>query len=150
MEKTFILRYKNSLSSIGKWQSKPFISKIFMLLSLFILYGSMSVAQPFSVTVNTNAIPPVNPLISQYVSSGNVNSTLLYTNAFGGSIQVAVYGKIERLSPSPFTLSVNAVYLPQPPITLTAGVPLQLSATDRLNAFGFRYRYCTNRFKRCE
>jgi hypothetical protein len=137
MEKKFILKYKNQLNRISGQQSKTFSAKIPGLLSLFVLYGSMSVAQPFSVTVNTNAIPPVNPLISQYVSSGNVNSTLLYTNAFGGSIQVVVYGKIERLSPSPFTLSVNAVYLPQPPITLTAGVPAQLSATDRLNAFGF-------------
>ena len=128
--------YATMYSSIAAGY-KIFFKHILVLLFLLLSFGLVSVAQPFSVMVTTNAIPPVNPVISQYISSGNVQSILLLNVVGGGNMQVVVFGKIERLSPSPFTLSTNAAYIPQQPIILTGGVPRPLSATDMLSAFGF-------------
>lgn len=104
---------------------------------LLVIGCSTSWAQPFPVTVTTNVIPPPNPVISQYVSSGNVRSTLLLNAVGVGNMQVLVFGKIERISPSPFTITTNATFSPQQPINLTTNVPLQLTATDLLGAFAF-------------
>jgi hypothetical protein len=113
------------------------VKKIVLLTFLVSLFYGYSVAQPYAVIATTMVIPPVNAVISQYVSSGNVHSTLLYNSPAGGSIQVLVYGKIECLSPTPFTIAVNAGYTQQGMITLAAGVPTQLIATQLLGAFGF-------------
>lgn len=96
-----------------------------------------SIAAPYPVSVTTNAIPPANPVISQYISSGNVGGTLLYINPAGGSVQALVYGRIECLSPSPFSIALNPSFTQQGVVTLTAGVPLQLPATQLMGAFGF-------------
>jgi len=139
MNRTIITRSRKAIFFDGSYMAiqKMAVKKWALSFFSLLLFGLTSIAQPFPVTVTTNAIPPVNPVISQYVSSGNLHSTLLYTNAFGGSIQVMVYGKIDCLSPSPFTISTNAVYTPPQPLTLNAGAPAQLSATDMLSAFGF-------------
>ncbi len=112
------------------------INKIGLLVAPM-LFCVCAVAQPYQVNVTTNAIPPANPVISQYVSSASVNTSMLYTNPLGGSVQVLLYGKIECLSPAPFTIAVNPAYTQQGTISLTSGIPVQLASTQLLAAFGF-------------
>ena len=112
--------------------------KFFLITTLALAIAVHNLqAQPYNVTVNTTATPPVNPVISQYVASGNINASLLYNLAGAGPLQVYVQGRIECLSPSPFTISVNPTFAAQGMITLTPGVPTQMTATQMLGAFGF-------------
>jgi hypothetical protein len=112
--------------------------KRYCILSLLtVLSAQYVMAQPYSVNINTVAIPPVNPVISQYVSSGSVSSSLTFGAVGTPPIQVYVQGKIECLSPSPFTISVNPNFTQAGTITLTPGVPTQLPATQLTGAFGF-------------
>lgn len=114
------------------------IKKIFLLALINLLLYATVAAQPFTVNVTTNAVPPVNAVINQYVSSGNITSQLLNTAAAGTpAVQVLIYGKIECLSPAPFTISVNPNFASQAPIMLSPGVPVSLIVTQQLEAFGF-------------
>ena len=87
------------------------------------------------VIITTMVIPPVNPLISQAVFTGAIKPTLLF-NGQGGNTQVKVFGKIECIAPSQFTISLNQNYTQQQPITLTPGLPLQLTPNQVADAFG--------------
>jgi len=112
--------------------------KFFLITTLALAIAVHNLqAQPYNVTVNTTATPPVNPVISQYVASGNINASLLYNLVGAGPLQVYVQGRIECLSPSPFTISVNPAFAAQGMITLTPGIPTQMTATQMLGAFGF-------------
>jgi len=51
--------------------------------------------------ITTIATPPINPIISQSISVGNVKSSIQFTNPPTCSTQVRLYGKIQRISPSP-------------------------------------------------
>lgn len=114
---------------------KP-IKKIQFLVCVLAFAANASWAQPYTVNVNTNAVPPVNPLISQYVASGNISAQVLSTVAGGPIIQVLAYGRIECLSPSPFTIAVNPSFAQQGAFSLTPGIPVSLSAAQQLAAFG--------------
>lgn len=114
---------------------KP-IPKIRFLFCLLAFTANASLAQPYTVNVTTNALPPVNPIISQYIASGNVNAQVLNTVAGGPLIQVLAYGRIECLSPSPFTIAVIPSFAQQGAFNLTPGVPVSLSAAQQLAAFG--------------
>src|SRR5665647_2777687 len=113
------------------------MKKYFILCFLMALSMQYVNAQLYSVNVNTTAIPPVNPVISQYVSSGSVASSLMYGAVGTPPIQVYVQGKIECLSPSPFTISVIPNFTQAGTVTLTPGIPTQLIATQLSGAFGF-------------
>ncbi|MBN9383957.1 MAG: hypothetical protein J0H74_24605 [Chitinophagaceae bacterium] len=88
------------------------------------------------VIITTQAIPPANAVILRSILGGGVRSLVQFNNPGGGPTQVKLFGKIECLSPSPFTLSLNPGYQQQAALTLTPGVPLQLSAAQLLDAFG--------------
>ena len=117
--------------------NKMKMKKYFILCFLMALSMQYVNAQLYSVNVNTIAVPPVNPVISQYVSSGSVTSSLMYGAVGTPPIQVYVQGKIECLSPSPFTISVNPTFTQAGTVTLTPGIPTQLIATQMAGAFGF-------------
>ena len=112
--------------------------KKLLILIAVLISGLLHVcAQPYTVNVTTTAVPPVNPVISQYVSSGTVLSALQYGAAGTPPIQVYVQGRIECLSPAPFTIAVNPNFNQAGTISITPGIPVQLSATQLLGAFGF-------------
>jgi hypothetical protein len=113
------------------------MKKYFILAFLTVMSVQFVIAQPYSVNVNTIVIPPVNPVIRQYISSGSISSSLTYGAVGTSPIQVFVQGKIECLSPSPFTISVNPVFTQAGTVTLTSGIPTQLTATQLSGAFGF-------------
>lgn len=117
--------------------NKMKMKKYFILSFLIVLSVQYANAQLYSVNVNTIAIPPVNPVISQYVSSGNITSSFMYGAVGTAPIQVYVQGKIECLSPTPFTISVNPTFTQAGTVTLTPGIPTQLIATQMAGAFGF-------------
>jgi len=113
------------------------INKYYILSLLLLLALQYAKAQPFSVNVTTTAVPPVNPVISQYVVSGSLSASLMYGAVGTPPIQVYVQGRIECLSPSPFTIAVNPAYSQAGTVTLTPGAPTQLIATQLSGAFGF-------------
>jgi hypothetical protein len=117
--------------------NKMKMKKYFILCFLMALSMQYANAQLYSVNVNTIAVPPVNPVISQYVSSGSVSSSFMYGAVGTPPIQVYVQGKIECLSPSPFTISVIPTFTQAGTVTLTPGIPTQLIATQMAGAFGF-------------
>src|SRR5665647_2866050 len=117
--------------------NKMKMKKYYILSFLIVLSMQYVNAQLYSVNVNTTAIPPVNPVISQYVSSGSITSSFMYGAVGTPSIQVYVQGKIECLSPSPFTISVIPTFTQAGTITLSPGIPNQLIATQLAGAFGF-------------
>lgn len=94
-------------------------------------------AQPGdAVVINTRLIPPANPDIVKYISGGNVKPTLTYNNPRGNIEHVKVYGKIQSLAPNSFSISLNPSYFQQQLVTLTPGVPFQLSPQMVADAFG--------------
>jgi hypothetical protein len=111
--------------------------KKYFIFSLAISVFTNLNAQPYSATVTTTVLPPVNPVISQYISSGSVLSSFMYGSVGTPPADVYVQGKIECLSPTPFTISVNPNFTQAGTVTLMSGVPNQLSATQLLGAFGF-------------
>ena len=94
-------------------------------------------SQPVNgVIINTQIIPPAIPNIVQFITSGNVKPTLIYNNPQGSATDVKVYGKIESLSPRPFTISLDPDYFQQTSINLRPSVPFQLLPQQLYEAFG--------------
>ncbi|MEP6951134.1 MAG: hypothetical protein ABI863_17735 [Ginsengibacter sp.] len=90
------------------------------------------------VLINTMVRPPVGPLIARSLANENVGASVQIRNSSqcNTQMQVKLFGKIECLSPAPFTIQLNPQYNLQPPITVNPGVPLQLTSKDLLPAFG--------------
>src|SRR4030095_14916823 len=84
--------------------------------------------------MNTTVIPPINPLIAQSISAGSVKASLQFTNPPTCSTQVRLYGKIERISPSPFSIALDTNFQQQTPITINPGVT-QLTPNQLMGAF---------------
>ncbi len=102
--------------------------------------GTFTIVQPpatDAVIINTQLLPPANPDIVKYITDGNVRPTLMYNNGpFGTAINVKVFGKIESLSPNPFTISLNPSYFQQPTVSLSPNLPVQLTSQQVIAAFG--------------
>ena len=111
--------------------------KYLLLCTLLSGAWKISVAQPYSVNITTTAIPPANAVSSQYITSGKVTSSFMYGAVGLPPLQVYVHGRIECVSPIPFTIAVNPTYTQAGTVTLTPGVPTQLIATQLQGAFGF-------------
>jgi hypothetical protein len=86
--------------------------------------------------VNTTVKTPFNPLVAQAISNNQVTSTIQFNSPPGCSqqAQVKMFGRIERLSPSPFTISIDPNYQQQSPVLINPS-PTQLNATQQLEAF---------------
>jgi hypothetical protein len=77
----------------------------------------------------------LNPVIGQAISSGTFSTAVSFTNLISGCIKpVAIFGKIERLSPSPFTIITKPGYFPSS--ILFWGQPRTLTAAEQLDALG--------------
>jgi hypothetical protein len=95
----------------------------------------------FTITCNpingaqiiTRAINPINPLITQAIQSGNINSSIQFNPSTGCDTRVGLYGKIERISPSPFSIALNTNH-PSPLITINPGIT-QLTPKQLMDAF---------------
>lgn len=86
--------------------------------------------------VNTTVKAPFNPLVAQAISSNQVTSTIQFNSPPGCSpqTQVKMFGKIERLSPSPFTISIDPNYQQQSPVSINSG-QTPLNSTQQSEAF---------------
>src|ERR1700676_845106 len=111
-------------------------NKLYVSILLLQFVMNSLLAQPFSVVVTTTAIPPLNPAISQGILSGQVNTLLINTTVGAGNLQVLVFGRIDCLSPSPFSIALNPNYFQQTPIVLVKGIPVQLNPNQMYSAFG--------------
>ncbi len=122
----FYARYFND-GELGKNASDPNIgcSNNFTIASC---------SQPINgVLINTIVKPPNNPNILQTISIGGVSSILQFTNPPGCNAQVKLFGKIERITPSPFSMELDPEYQQQTPITVTSGA-IQLSPNQMIDA----------------
>ncbi len=110
------------------------------LAALLVLHAPSAFAQVnYPVTVRTTVIPPVSPFFDQMLSS--VGSGRLMVMVSGGSptgapLQVKLAGQLQRLSPSPFTISLNPNFQPGQPIVLTPNSPVTLSNNLLEQTFG--------------
>jgi hypothetical protein len=90
--------------------------------------------RPNGTSITTIVTPPINPIIAQSISAGSVKSSILFINPPTCSTQVRLYGKIERLSPSSFSIALDSNYKQQSPITINPGVT-QLTPNQMMGAF---------------
>lgn len=91
-----------------------------------------------AVTINT-AIPSqppggLNPIIDQSISAGDISTNVAFNNLSPVCqlVPVKILGKIERLSPSPITITPNPSYVPQS--FFVWGQPASLSAAQQRDA----------------
>jgi hypothetical protein len=102
--------------------------------------GQFDVTCPQSTNgalVNTIVRSPVPPVIDQMISGGSVNSTIQFTDPTACSnTPLKLFGKIERISPSPFTIMLRPDYIGQQSILLSPGSPRPLSVPEQRDAFG--------------
>ena len=86
--------------------------------------------------INTIANNPVSPFIRQSIFSGNITSNIQLNRSPGCSApaRVKLFGRLERLAPTPFTIALNPNYSGAPNINLNTGNN-QVNATQQLQAF---------------
>jgi len=109
-----------------------------MLLLLTALCGGVE-AQPYTVSIRTTVIPPVSPFFDQMLSNvtgGRLIVVVSGGNPTGAPLAVKLAGVLQRLSPSPFTVTLNTSFQPNQPINLMTGVPLTLTNDLLEQAFG--------------
>ncbi|HXD78179.1 MAG TPA: hypothetical protein VN616_10255 [Puia sp.] len=109
-----------------------------MLLLSTALSGAVW-SQPYSVAIRTTVIPPVSPFFDQMLSS--VTGGRLIVIVSGGSptgapLAIRLSGTLQRLAPSPFTVSLSTGFQPSQPINLTPGLPVTLTNDLLEQAFG--------------
>ena len=112
-----------------------------MLVSVVMLMGTIGnlKAQPYQVTVRTTVIPPVNPFFDQMLSSpagGRVLVMITGSSPSGAPQQIKLMGILQRLSPSPFTITLSPNFQPAQPIMLSPGIPLTLNNDLLEQSFG--------------
>jgi len=99
------------------------------------IFTIISCTQPQNgMLINTMVKPPINPLIAQSISAGSVISNLQFSNPPGCSTRVKLFGRIERLSPSPIKIELNPNYQQQASITINPGLT-QISPAQMIDAF---------------
>lgn len=110
--------------------------KILLIVAASLIAGNALRAQ-YSVMVNTMVNPPVDPYLNKLAES--ISRILIVNLQYSGNAmaRVKLAGKIERLSPSPFSISSNPSYQPSQPIILSPQQPfLQINQQTLVQAFG--------------
>ena len=93
------------------------LKKKLLLLLPILAFTTTSAQFQYNIIIKTQiTATPVNPVISQYVSSGKVISTV--TNIGSLPDTMLFYGKLVCLSPSQFTISLSPNYIPKNQATL--------------------------------
>ncbi len=96
----------------------------------------------YPVSVRVAVIPPVTPYFDHMLQgTGGMH---LMVNLFAapsvtggaGQYQVKITGTLERLSPAPFTLSMNTNFQPQQPIFVPLGTSVMLNGYQLMQGFG--------------
>ncbi|MEO6316683.1 MAG: carboxypeptidase-like regulatory domain-containing protein [Chitinophagaceae bacterium] len=95
-----------------------------------------SATPPNGITITTRFTPPANANIFQAISRGNIVPVLLYNNPASPDADVKIFGRIEALSPNPFTIALRADYSQQDLFSLRSGVPVQMTPGQVVGAFG--------------
>ena len=87
-------------------------------------------------TINTNVNSPASPLIAQFISGSSINSSIQFKDPSGcANTPVKLFGRIERISPSPFTVMLDPQYNLQQPLLINPGRPQTLTPSQILDAF---------------
>ena len=83
-------------------------------------------AQVFPITVSTVVMPPLPPYLAQLSRdvSRHLSISLRYFSPNGGNVRIKLAGKIERLSPSPISVSLRPDYVPSQPIPMGPQQPI--------------------------
>src|SRR5579859_4564390 len=87
-------------------------------------------SQPYSVSIRTTVIPPVSPFFDQMLSSisgGRLIVVVSGGNPTGGPLPIKLAGVLQRMSPSPFTITLNTGFQPGQPVNLLPGQPVTLT-----------------------
>ena len=73
----------------------------------------------YQVSLRVTVIPPVSPYFDQMLqqtAAGRFVVMVAGGSPAGGQLRVKIAGRLERLSPSPFTIALNPNFQPQQPI----------------------------------
>jgi len=96
-------------------------------------------AQVFPVSANTTVLPPIPPYLAQLSQevSRHLSITLRYNSLTRTPVRLKLAGKIERLSPSPISVSLRPDYVPAQPLDMGPQQPFVNLTQDMLeSAFG--------------
>src|SRR5690349_9997038 len=92
----------------------------FSALLLLVVFTQTTNAQAsYPVSLRVTVVPPVSPYLDQFLGGTNGTHLIVFVaggSPTGGQLRVKIIGRLERLSPSPFTITVNATFQPQQPI----------------------------------
>lgn len=131
--------------SINYHQTKIFILCFFLFITLF---STSKVQAQYDINVTTIVRQPVSPYLMNLSNrDGNLNMagitndlvdnlSVILRNTGSQQRAVKLHMKIERISPSPMSISVKDSYQPQNPIILQPNQTLQLSPEVIEEAFG--------------
>ena len=131
--------------SINYHHTKIFILCFFLFITLF---STSKVQAQYDINVTTIVRQPVSPYLMNLSNrDGNLNMagitndlvdnlSVILRNTGSQQRAVKLYMKIERISPSPMSISVKDSYQPQNPIILQPNQTLQLSPDVIEEAFG--------------
>ena len=86
--------------------------------------------------INTIANNPVSPFIRQAINSGNIISNIQFNRSPGctAPAPIKLFGKLERLAPTPFTIALDPKYTDQTTINLNNG-NTPITPNQQLQAF---------------
>jgi len=117
-------------------------SKIFsIVISLFLTlsFSALRAQVNYQVSLRVSVIPPVSPYFDQMLQQTAAGKFVVFVaggSPTGGPLRVKIAGTLERLSPSPFTISLNPNYQPLQPVILNLGAPVTLNSFQLQQTFG--------------
>lgn len=112
---------------------------ITLVLAFQFFYIQHGIAQPIRINSVTTAFGPVNSILNNYVASGNVRCMMRNIEPLS-SVAFVPVGRIERISPSPFTIRVRADVIESDltgNLVLGPGVSVNLMPNQLVQAFSF-------------
>ena len=110
------------------------------MVLIFLLSGTTVISQPYELIVNASVSSPVNPYLGQLVNpASQLMVTMQRTNTNATvPLKVKLWGKIERITPLPATLSLDPGFRTFQSISINPGVGTTtiLNSNDITQAFG--------------
>jgi hypothetical protein len=123
----------------NKMKTKPLICKIVTVILLTMQFSILQGQGGYQVSLRVTVIPPVSPYFDQMLqqtAAGRFVVMVAGGSPAGGQLRVKIAGRLERLSPSPFTIALNPNFQPQQPIFLALGAPVTLNSFQLQQTFG--------------
>ena len=120
-------------------KQNKFLPKIFMVMLMAVSIIKVQAQANFPVGIRTIVIPPASRSFDQMLQQttrGRIMVTVSGGSPAGGQMQVKIAGKLECLSPTPFTISLNQNFQPEQPVFLTLGNPVILNSFQLQQSFG--------------